>query len=349
MYKILPSIKSLNTFSIDVRVKQIITVYDESSLYEFWKKSRDRGNYVLILGEGSNVLFLENYQGVVLLNRIKGIFITENQTEWKLHVGAGEKWHELVMYTVNRNIPGLENLAYIPGCVGAAPINNIGAYGVELSQVCEYVDVLELHHGYKIRFNWYDCCFQYRGSVFKDHLYKYAIISVGLRLYKSWKPILHYPELRYLNVKFITLRQILNLIVLIRQSKLPDPVIYGNAGSFFKNPIINACTAYSLFKNYSDIPYYRRSDGTFKLLAGWLIEYCKLKGYTLGEVAVYYKQALVLINRRQKARGTEVAALALYIYNQVLRKFNICLNPEVRFIGNTGEVSPKRLFQNQIF
>lgn len=339
------SIKSLNTFSIDIQVQQIITIYNESSLYRFWKKDYNRGLSLLILGEGSNVLFLENYKGVVLLNRIKGIFITENRTEWKLHVGAGEKWSELVVRTINNNIPGLENLACIPGCVGAAPINNIGAYGIELSQVCEYVDVLELQNGNRIRFNCSDCYFQYRESIFKNYLYKYIIIFVGLKLNKFWKPVLHYAELRYLDINSVTPRQILNMIILIRQKKLPNPIINGNAGSFFKNPIVNHTIASSLLKEYSNMPYYLQSDGKIKLLAGWLIEHCKLKGYILGEVSVYHKQALVLINHRQKATGTEVAALALYIHNKVLNKFNIYLEPEVRFIGSSGEFNPKKLFK----
>lgn len=344
-YPILPSIKSLNTFAIDVCVKQIVTVYDELSLYKFCKKNSNCEDPILVLGGGSNVLFLENYKGIVLLNRIKGIFITESQTTWKLHVGAGEKWHELVMYTLNKNIPGLENLVYIPGYVGAAPINNIGAYGVELSQICEYVDVLELKNGYRMRFDWNDCCFQYRGSVFKNHLYKYVITFVGLKLRKLWKPVLHYLELRYLNMKMITPWQISNFIIYVRKNKLPDPMVNGNAGSFFKHPILNMCDTYFLFRNYSKVPHYKQSNGTIKLLAGWLIENCKLKGYTLGEVSVYSRQALVLINNRQKATGTEVAALAFYVYKKVANKFNIFLQPEVRFIGDIGEINPRVLFK----
>lgn len=344
-YTVLPSIKSLNTFAIDVCVKQIISIYDELSLYKFCKKNSDRGDPILILGGGSNVLFLENYKGIVLLNRIKGIFITENQNSWKLRVGAGEKWHELVMYTLDKNISGLENLVYIPGYVGAAPINNIGAYGVELSQICEYVDVLELENGYRMRFDWNDCCFQYRGSIFKNHLYKYVITFVGLKLSKLWKPILHYLGLRSLNINMVTPRQISDYIVYIRKNKLPDPIVSGNAGSFFKHPILNIRDTYVLFQNYSKIPYYKQSNGTIKLLAGWLIENCKLKGYTLGEASVYSKHALVLINNRQKATGTEVAALAFYIYNKVANKFNIYLQPEVRLIGDVGEINPEVLFK----
>lgn len=337
-------LKTLNTFSVKATANYIVTVSDEFSLLKLWKQNRNIGKYVLIMGEGSNILFVDNYHGIVLLNRIKGIIIAENHTEWRLHVGSGEKWHDLVVYTINRNIPGLENLACIPGYVGAAPIHNIGAYGVELSQVCEYVDVLELSNGNKIRLYCRDCCFQYRDSIFAKNLYKYAIISVGLKLKKTWKPVLHYPELNNLKKNSVTSRQIFNLIVLIRHEKLPNPIINGNAGSFFKNPIISAKVAYSLSKIYPQIPYYKQSNGKIKLSARWLIEQCKLKGFSLGEASVYNKQAVILINTRQRATGTEIAALACYVHNVVINKFNIYLKPEVRFIGNKGEINPDSLF-----
>lgn len=339
-------LKSLNTFAIDVEAARIVTIYNEFSLLKLYKQYCGSRDVCLILGEGSNILFLENYRGTVLLNRIKGIVVTESKTEWKLHIGAGEKWHELVMFTVNRNMPGLENLACIPGYVGAAPIQNIGAYGLELSQVCEYVDVLDLNHNNKVRLYNRDCRFQYRDSIFRSHLYKYAIIFVGLKLNKIWKPILNYPQLNVLNTCFVTPRRIVNMIRLIRSRKLPDPLINGNAGSFFKNPIIDTELAYTLFKKYPTIPYYRQSNGKIKLLAGWLIEKCKLRGYILGEASIYSKQSVVLVNTRQKATGSEIAALAFYIRNTVINKFNIYLQPEVRLIGSTGEIDPNYLFKN---
>lgn len=338
-------LKLLNTFSIDVKANIIITVYDELSLLRLWGKYYYSGKPVLILGEGSNILFLENYNGIVLLNRIKGIFITEGKKEWRLHVGAGEKWNELVMYTICRNMPGLENLACIPGYVGAAPIQNIGAYGVELSQVCEYVDVLDLDYSDKIRLYSHDCYFKYRDSIFKNSLYRFAVVFVGLKLNKKWKPILHYLELSNFNIKRLTPYQVFNIITVIRNRKLPNPLINGNAGSFFKNPIVDAKMTCDLFKIYPNIPYYTQSNRKIKLLAGWLIEQCNLKGYNLGEASVYFKQAVVLINTRQRATGTEIAALAFYIRKAVINKFNICLEPEVRFIGNKGEINPNRLFE----
>ncbi|WHL24919.1 MAG: UDP-N-acetylmuramate dehydrogenase [Candidatus Blochmannia vicinus] len=337
-------LKLLNTFSINVFAKHVVTAHNECALLRFWKKAYNKGNPVLILGGGSNILFLENYIGTILLNRIKGIFVTENKMVWRLHVGAGEKWHELVTYTMNKNIPGLENLAYIPGYVGAAPIQNIGAYGVELSQICEYVDVIDLYNEKKIRFFHAECNFQYRDSIFRNCLKKYAIVSVGLKLNKKWKPVLDYHELIHLNRNRVTPRQVFNFINIIRQKKLPDPILVGNAGSFFKNPIVDISIARCLFQIYPNMPYYSQRDGKIKLSAGWLIERCQLKGCVFGEAAIHSKQSLVLINPRKIATGTEIAALALFIYKQVADKFNIYLQPEVRLIGNYGEINPKKLF-----
>ncbi|WP_159714609.1 UDP-N-acetylmuramate dehydrogenase [Blochmannia endosymbiont of Camponotus nipponensis] len=337
-------LKSLNTFSINVFAKNIVTAHNEHTLLQFWKKAYNKGEPVLILGGGSNILFLENYIGTILLNRIKGVFITENKIAWRLHVGAGERWDELVVYTIHKNIPGLENLACIPGCVGAAPIQNIGAYGIELSQICEYVDVIDLYSEKKIRFTCAECDFKYRNSIFRDCLKRYVVVFVGLRLLKNWKPILNYSGLSHLNKYHITSRQIFNVVRRIRHKKLPDPVLVGNAGSFFKNPIIDIKMAACLFQNYPNIPYYYQKDGRIKLSAGWLIEHCRLKGCVFGEAAIYPRQALVLINTRKIATGTEIAALALYVYNKVADKFKIYLQPEVRLIGSNGEINPKKLF-----
>lgn len=337
-------LKLLNTFSIDVLAKYVIKIYHEYVLLKMWRKFFNQGIPILILGGGSNVLFLENYVGIILLNRIKGILVTENKKTWKLHIGAGEKWSELVTYTISNNLPGLENLADIPGFVGAAPIQNIGAYGVELSQICEYVDVLELKNGKKIRFTAAECNFQYRDSIFRKYFNKYAIIFVGLQLLKHWNPVLKYHELADFRNRQVTSYQIFNFISLIRKKKLPDPIIFGNAGSFFKNPIVNIKVMHHLLKIYPKVPYVLQGNDKIKLSAGWLIERCRLKGYIFGEAAVYYKQALILINVRQMATGTEIAALAFYVYNRVLEEFNIHLKPEVRFIGNYGEVCPNKLF-----
>lgn len=337
--KMKETLKSLNTFAIDVISHRVVTAHTENELLTHWQDAMKKNLPVLLLGEGSNVLFLEDFLGTVLLNRIKGITITEDENAWHLHVGAGEKWHDLVNYSLDLNMPGLENLALIPGCVGSAPVQNIGAYGVELKDVCEYVDILLLDNGKKRRLSAVECQFAHRQSVFM-HSYRdnCAIVAVGLKLKKAWKPVLRYADLSKLNANNITPREIFDIVCAIRRRKLPDPEQIGNAGSFFKGPVINAKDAAQLLKCYPDAPHYPQPNGDVKIAAGWLIERCQLKGLKLGGAAVYEKHALVLINDTGHATGDDIAALATYIRQQVAHKFAIWLEPEVRFIAADGEV-----------
>ncbi|UVK78601.1 MAG: UDP-N-acetylenolpyruvoylglucosamine reductase [Sodalis sp. Ffu] len=333
------ALKPLNTFAIDVLAHHVVTAHTEAELLMLWRQANKENRPILLLGGGSNVLFLESYSGTVLLNRVKGITINEDNEAWHLHVGAGEIWHELVIYSLKRQMPGLENLALIPGCVGSAPIQNIGAYGVELQQLCEYVDILQLKTEKKSRISATECQFSYRKSIFvKHHLrHDYAIVAVGLRLRKTWKPVLSHGDLTKLDLHSVTPRQIFDAVCTTRRNKLPDPAMAGNAGSFFKNPVLKAKTANQLLTHYPDAPHYLQPDGRVKLAAGWLIDHCKLKGYQLGDAVVHDKQALVLINIGQ-ATGDEIAALARYVRRQVAKKFAIWLEPEVRFIASQGEV-----------
>lgn len=233
----------------------------------------------------------------------------------------------------------MENLALIPGCVGSAPIQNIGAFGVELKQLCEYVDILMLYNGKQCRLSCAECQFAYRESIFK-HQYRdnCAIVAVGLKLKKAWQPVITYGELTYLDIKNVTPSQIFDTVCATRLSKLPDPVQNGNAGSFFKNPVVSAKTAIQLLKRFPNMLQYPQSDGTIKIAAGWLIDSCQLKGYTLGGASVHKKQALVLINTGG-ATGYEIASLAKFVCQKVADKFAIWLEPEVRFIAARGEVS----------
>ncbi|PLK57793.1 UDP-N-acetylenolpyruvoylglucosamine reductase [Candidatus Palibaumannia cicadellinicola] len=331
------TLKPLNTFSLNVYAHQVVTAHSENQLLMLWKHALQINRPALLLGSGSNVLFLENYTGTVLLNRIKGIVIREDAEAWYLHVGAGEVWHDLVIYTLERKIPGLENLALIPGYIGSAPIQNIGAYGVALQDLCEYVDIIQLDHGTKLRLNALECQFGYRDSIFK-HRYRenVAIVAVGLRLSKFWRPVLNYGNLKQLDTHNVTPRQIFDTICAMRRNKLPNSKT-GNAGSFFKNPLIDTKTAAQLLACYPDAPYSPQTNGGIKLAAGWLIDRCKLKGYQVGHAAVYEKQALILINIGQ-ASGLEIATLAKYVRYIVADKFAIWLEPEVRFIGAEGEV-----------
>ncbi|KQN57424.1 MULTISPECIES: UDP-N-acetylmuramate dehydrogenase [unclassified Erwinia] len=331
------SLKPWNTFSLEASAAGICVADSVEALCRAWLQSQQRSEPVLLLGEGSNVLFLEDFQGQVIVNRIMGIEVTESSDAWHLHVGSGENWHALVQSTLRDGYPGLENLAMIPGCAGSAPIQNIGAYGVELEKVCEYVDIVRLADGSRQRLSAEECRFAYRDSVFK-HQYRegYALIALGLRLNKIWQPVLTYGELRELDRDRVTPQQVFETVCRMRSSKLPDPAVTGNAGSFFKNPLVSAEMARQLKEQYDTIPLYPQENGEMKLAAGWLIDRCNLKGFRMGGAAVHQQQALVLINTGN-ATGQDVVALAREVRQRVGKKFNVWLEPEVRFISAQGE------------
>ncbi|RNM01590.1 UDP-N-acetylmuramate dehydrogenase [Dickeya undicola] len=333
------SLKSFNSFSLSVFATEVVVIESSSELLSAWQRAHHSGLPVLILGEGSNVLFLDDFQGIILINRLKGIEIKETESEWMLHVGAGENWHHLVEYTLERQISGLENLALIPGCVGSAPIQNIGAYGIELRKVCAYVEMLNLRTGEIVRLSTEECQFGYRDSVFK-HEYQngFAIISVGLRLPKEWKPVLEYGDLSRLDPSVVTAKQVFDTVCQMRRSKLPDPAVMGNAGSFFKNPVIPAAIAEHIFVSHPNAPHYPQPNGEVKLAAGWLIDQCGLKGHQIGQAAVHDKQALVLVNKGD-ATSCDLVNLARHVRNKVAEQFNVWLEPEVRFISSQGEVN----------
>ncbi|MGU3416733.1 UDP-N-acetylmuramate dehydrogenase [Enterobacteriaceae bacterium C34A] len=333
------SLKPWNTFGIDRHARRIVCAENAAQLQDAWQQATAEKLPVLILGEGSNVLFLEDYSGVVLINRLKGILVTEQSDAWHLHVGAGENWHSLVKYTLENRMPGLENLALIPGCAGSSPIQNIGAYGVELQRVCEYVDCIELATGVEERLSAEECCFGYRDSIFKhEYQDRYAIVAVGLKLAKKWKPVLSYGDLTKLDPQAVTPQEVFDAVCHMRMTKLPDPKVNGNAGSFFKNPVITQSEAEKLLVAFPSAPHYPQADGSVKLAAGWLIDQCQLKGASVGGAMVHRQQALVLINERD-ATSEDVVALAHYVRQQVGAKFNVWLEPEVRFIGKLGEVN----------
>ncbi|WP_254901621.1 UDP-N-acetylmuramate dehydrogenase [Lonsdalea britannica] len=333
------SLQPYNSFSLPVSAKEVVTANSTEELLNAWKNATISDQSVLILGGGSNVLFLEDFEGCVVLNRLKGIEIDDTDACWHLHVGAGEVWHDLVEFTLNQGIPGLENLALIPGCVGSSPIQNIGAYGVELQDVCAYVDVLDLNTGEQMRLAHESCQFGYRESIFK-HQYRdgYAITAVGLTLPKLWRPVLNYGDLSRLDLQTVTPRVVFDSVCAMRKSKLPDPAVNGNAGSFFKNPVLPAVHANELLRQFPLAPHYPQVNGDVKFAAGWLIDQCELKGYRIGDAAVHANQALVLINAGN-ATSKDVVTLARYVRHQVAEKFGIGLEPEVRFIAGQGEVN----------
>ncbi|MDI2668331.1 UDP-N-acetylmuramate dehydrogenase [Klebsiella pneumoniae] len=333
------SLKPWNTFGIERFAKTIVRAETEQQLLSAWQTAAAAGEPTLILGEGSNVLFLNDYAGTVILNRIMGIEVSETPEAWRLHVGAGENWHQLVQFTLQHAMPGLENLALIPGCAGSSPIQNIGAYGVELQRVCEYVDCIELETGRKQRLSAAECRFGYRDSIFKhEYQDRYAIVAIGLSLAKTWQPVLSYGDLTRLDPQTVTPQQVFDAVCHMRMTKLPDPKINGNAGSFFKNPIVSALVAKALLAQFPHAPHYPQANGSVKLAAGWLIDQCELKGQRIGGAAVHRQQALVLINE-DRATSEDVVKLAHYVRQRVGAKFDVWLQPEVRFIGTHGEVN----------
>ncbi|QCI25282.1 UDP-N-acetylmuramate dehydrogenase [Buchnera aphidicola (Sitobion avenae)] len=338
------SLKDLNTFRIDVTAKKIIFVKTIQSLINISKTCQSSKIPYIILGEGSNILFLENYAGVVIINRIKGIKIIEKKDSWLLYVFSGEKWHDLVKLTLNLGILGLENLALVPGCIGSAAIQNIGAYGLEFKDICQYVDVLSLKNNTYTRIKKKFCKFSYRNSIFKKkYNHEYAIVGVGIKLSKLWHPIIFSSLENYISPKNITAYKIFNTICTIRKKKIPNPKNIGNAGSFFKNPVITKKKAQQLIRLYK-IPNYPQKNGLIKISGGWLIEHCSLKNIQIGDATIHKQQMLVLINKKS-ATAQEILKLAKIIHRSILKKFNISLKPEIDFIGQLGKIEPSKIFK----
>ncbi len=298
-----------------------------------------------VLGEGSNTLFTENEAPKLIRPKLLGIAVEETAEDYLLTVQAGENWQKLVTYTVEHGMPGLENLALIPGSVGAAPIQNIGAYGVEFADFCQAVHWYDFKSNQVTILAAYDCQFGYRDSVFKRQLKGQGIIvAVELKLSKAWQPSLGYAGLNQLP-ECANALEVMNTVMAIRSSKLPNPEELPNAGSFFKNPIINCEEFKRLKQQYPDIPNYPQPDDQVKIAAGWLIEQAQLKGFRLGDAGVHSKQALVLVNYGN-AKGEDIVALARHVIGQVQEKFSITLEPEVRLVAALGERAAAEIFNH---
>lgn len=333
------SLKEFNTFKIDVKAKKIVIIKNINDILNAWCLSQIEKLPFVVLGKGSNVLFIKNYDGIVLINKLKGINIYEDKKFWYLHVNSGETWHSFVIFTLKKGFFGLENLALIPGTIGAASIQNIGAYGVEFNKFCNYIDVLNCNNNKIIRFNNKECKFSYRDSKLKHCCRKgLVVISVGIRLEKKWKPIIHYYALKKLNRKNLNPKKIFDFICKIRKEKIPDPKIIGNAGSFFKNPIIDIRKIGNIITQFSNLNFFyeKKSLYKIKLFAGQLIEECHLKGYSIGGASIYNKHALILINK-QHATWKDIILLFKHIQSCVKKKFNIFLKPEVQFISSKNK------------
>ena len=328
-------LKAYNTFSIDAKAKFFNSF---SFVEELEEKLMMYSEYpILILGGGSNILFTKDYDGAVLKNEIKGIELQhEDADHVYVKVGAGENWHQFVLHCINHNWAGVENLSLIPGNVGASPIQNIGAYGVELDDVFWSLEAFHLFEKRIHTFTREDCEFGYRNSIFKER-YKdqFAIISVTFQLKK--KPIFHTDygaiaeELEKMGVTDLSIKAVSQAVINIRSSKLPDPKKIANAGSFFKNPEVSTEKYEALKLQFPNIVTYPLAKGTVKLAAGWMIEQCGWKGYRKGDAGCHAKQALVLVNYGN-ATGKEIYDLSADILNSVKNKFDVVLEREVNIV-----------------
>ncbi len=330
-------LKPFNTFGLEVLARHLSIITSVRDLHELYDNGELQKNKVLILSKGSNILFTNHFEGLVLLNQIWGKkIIEENDENVILKVSSGEFWPSLVEFTVENGWGGLENMTDIPGKMGAAPIQNIGAYGAELKNVMISLEAFDLLTGKIVEFSNNDCNFKYRSSIFKtSHKNRYFITSVVLRLSKKPKINLNYKPLADAftgkNIEDITLKEISLKVSEIRNSKLPNPDKLKNAGSFFKNPIVDQKELAGLKSIHPSIPSFAAIKGQHKIPAAWLIEQCGWKGKRKGWVGVYEKQALVLVNY-DNATGSEILSFAKSIQKSVLNKFGVKIEFEVNVI-----------------
>lgn len=343
-----------NTFGIAARAQTLVHVRSVADLHAVLADPALASAPKFVLGGGSNIILTGDVKPVVLKMEIKGLRLVEETAKaWIVEAGAGEAWHDCVAWTLAQGLPGLENLALIPGTVGASPVQNIGAYGVELQDRFDSLDALDLATGKIFSLDAAQCGFGYRDSVFKHApapqlpegagllprgmgLAGRAVIThVRLSLPKPWKPVLGYLDLERrraeAGVEHPSAQQIFDWVCDIRRAKLPDPAVLGNAGSFFKNPTVSPDQCADIIARDPKIVHYPMPDGTIKLAAGWLIDACGWKGKSIGKAGVYEKQALVLVNRGHggdSVTGGEVMTLAKAIQTSVYERFGIRLEPE---------------------
>jgi len=328
------SLKHHNTFRLPVRTRWFMEYDNEEELSRILRDDFFHSITSLSIGEGSNLLFINDFDGLILHSRIKGVTVIDNTSDSVLlRVGAAEHWDDVVTYAVARGWGGIENLSCIPGEAGAAAIQNIGAYGVEIKDVIETVEAFNQLSGAKHLFSNEDCRYGYRHSIFKeaDHDY-YIITAIHLRLQKTPRFKLDYGNLtEALKGREVTLQTVRDTVTTVRRNKLPDPDVTGNAGSFFMNPVIPLSLFNDLQNLYPTIPFYPSPENRVKISAAWLIEQCGYKGKREGNVGVYEKQALILVNHGG-ATGKEIASFAEKIRQSVHDKFGVQLVPEVKYV-----------------
>jgi len=330
------SLKTYNTFGIDAKAKYFVSVNTIDELLEIIKSKNHPTKF--ILGGGSNMLLTHNIDALVVHINLKGkSIISQEDNTVKVQAAAGENWHQFVQWCLSHGFGGVENLSLIPGNVGTAPIQNIGAYGVELKDVFDSCEALHISSGTIKKFTKEECLFDYRNSIFKSELKgEYIILNVTFKLTvkdhiikTGYGAIIN--ELEQQNIDNPTINEVSNAVIAIRSSKLPDPEKIGNSGSFFKNPVIAKSQYKSLKQNFPGMPSYEISDSLVKVPAGWLIEHAGFKGKVFGNYGVHKNQALVLVNYGN-AKGEDIKKLAYLIQKTILQIFNIKLEAEVNII-----------------
>jgi UDP-N-acetylmuramate dehydrogenase len=330
------SLKNFNTFGLDYKSDIFISVKSEEAAINFVREKKNRLNPLFIAGSGSNLLFVDDYKGTILHPELKGIRVEDRDTKNILiSAGAGVIWDDLVEWSAENGYYGLENLSLIPGTVGATPVQNIGAYGTEIKDTIEKVRAISVDGGSVVEFARDECKFGYRTSIFKNSQKgNYLITRVYYKL--SLLPMINlsYGALKDEVAKLgnVTLRNVRQAVINIRQSKLPDPKEYGNAGSFFKNPVVPKTLAEDLKKEYPELPFFEDKQGKVKLAAGWLIEQCGWKGKRIGDAGVHNRQALVIVNFGN-ATGKDIYILSEEIKRSVYARFGIELEREVEIVG----------------
>ncbi|MFD1551078.1 UDP-N-acetylenolpyruvoylglucosamine reductase [Putridiphycobacter roseus] len=328
------NIQAYNTFGVDCTAKYFARFRSIKDLQDILADPIIKSQEILVLGGGSNLLFTKDFEGIVLKNELIGIYkVKEDKDHVWVEAMAGEEWHNLVLFAIDNDFGGIENLSLIPGSVGAAPMQNIGAYGVEIKDVFHELEAIHIETGEMVRFTKKRCKFGYRESIFK-HILKgqYIITSVTLKLTKNHDTNTTYgaieKQLWENNVKDPTIKHISDTVIDIRKSKLPDPALIGNSGSFFKNPVISLSKFEKLLEKYPDIAHYKLPNQQIKLAAGWLIEQAGWKGKTFENYGVHKNQALVLVNYGG-AEGKDIYNLSEEILKDIKAKFNIVLEREV--------------------
>jgi len=327
------ALRAFNTLAVDATAQRLETIeHPDQLLRTEFDPSRD-----LVLGGGSNVLLAGDVPGTVWLNRLRGRRVAgQDAHTMQVEAAAGENWHELVCWTLQQGLSGLENLSLIPGSVGAAPLQNIGAYGVELAQHLDRVEAWDWQARRMRKLSASDCRFSYRDSRFKSgEPNRFLITAVRLNLNRAFKPRLEYPGLRDALAGHtgtdLTAQQVSDAVIAIRRSKLPDPTVTANAGSFFKNPVVTEGKARALQKEFSGLPGYPASSGMCKLSAAWMIEDCGWKGYREGDAGISERHALVLVNHGH-ASGAQLLDLARRVATAVEDRFGLALEPEPRIV-----------------